>query len=150
MSPWGPCGLEGGIRITYCTGSWPCVCPCERVFFLFCFVLLWGGGLVGGSRGVLITASYQVTCKCVIGPNFLMCISAPRSGRECWQGKRLCHCFSVNTQWVNFSRENALIALFSVVVFFFFISFMGLRRPSSLCRLFETVLRRMHHCRLSH
>ena len=56
LSLWGPCGLEGGIRITYCTGSWPCVCPCERVlcffvvfFCLFCSVVRRGGG--GGLKG---------------------------------------------------------------------------------------------------
>ena len=104
-------------KLALCVSMWACV-VFFLLFFFVCFVLLWGVVVVGGSRGVLITASYQVTCKCVIGPNFLMCISAPRSGRECWQGKRLCHCFSVNTQWVNFSRENALIALLSWFVFF--------------------------------
>lgn len=91
LSLWGPRGLQGGIRITYCTGSWPCVCVSMwGCFFSWCERLCWGGG---GSREVLITASYQVSCKCVIGPNFLMSISTSSCCCEYWQGKRLCHCF---------------------------------------------------------
>lgn len=62
--------------ITYCTLSWPSLCPCKHVDF-FSFSFLRGQG--GDSRVVLIAASYQVTRKCVITPNFPMCISSPRS-----------------------------------------------------------------------
>lgn len=61
LSLWGPCGLEGGIRITYCTGSWPCVCPCERVGFCF-FVLSCceGGGLKGSTNYSQLSGDMQM------------------------------------------------------------------------------------------
>lgn len=62
--------------ITYCTLSWPSLYPCKHVDFFSCIFLRGQGG---DSREVLITASYQVTCKCIITPNFLMCIASPRS-----------------------------------------------------------------------
>lgn len=101
---WGPCGLEGGIRITYCTGCW-------RVNASVCvFVSVWLGGGWRGSGGVLITASYQVTCKCVIGLNFLMYIS-PISEAALSVG-RFCHC-------VKFSKQNSLPLCFHSILSYY-------------------------------
>lgn len=72
--------------------------------------------MAGGSRGVLITGSYQVTCKCVIGLNFLMSISAPS---ECWQGGEVVPLFLCRCTASEFSREIDLIAFFFVFLTFY-------------------------------